>query len=725
MLLLLCSIILVLLSAFFIANIFDSKNAVNNIIAFFLAAFANIVLTFEILSLFQGISRSNVLILNSLFAILSFIPWNLKKYPVLKFNFKEAINKFLVAAKLDKTILFMTLAFIFACLVSLWLISFVPGIDVDSTTYRVVRALFWVEQGSLNHILAPDPRMVMFPINSEILYAWFILFLKSDLWIFIFNFCGLGLFLTVLYGLLSNITASLRKKLWVLLITASIPFTVVRYTGLETGLIIAALVLCTIYFYIEYLKNKKKSLCFMAALALALGVGTKTTVILMMPALLLWCVWYSVFCEKKNFYKPIARFTLYFSISFLIFASYNYFLNYINYGHFISAMNVAVGHSNTDGFLSTFSNLYRYLFDFFSFPEYIWSAGFSSTILLLREGVLNMLNANNGLGYTFVVFPYVAHSVSSASSALGLFGPLLFIPLYIFAIYKSFRVHSRKTRLMASFVYMFLVTVFVMAYKLAFMSFNIRFFATFSMLTIPVLCYAYSKKYTFYKLLLTVIALFYLINLSTNITLYPVKYIVNALEQGVTPEVLCNITECSGFSVDLDIKKYDIKDVSCYVSKTIRKFSPKNKILFFADSDNSLMPIKRLMFEGYKIDIATATEIDKINMNDYNIIITCNDEQSIRTILSFDKKLDEYGYTHQNGVSCCYIAFGGDIIKDLSKDIKLLDNAQCIFTEDFYHHYNLKRLNRTTYRIGVKNDGSIERKTYNFYENLNNLVIRE
>ena len=237
--------------------------------------------------------------------------------------------------------------------------------------------------------------------------------------------------------------------------------------------------------------------------------------------------------------------------------------------------------------------------------------------------------------------------------------------------------------------------------------------------------YAYSKKYTFYKLLLTVIALFYLINLSTNITLYPVKYIVNALEQGVTPEVLCNITECSGFSVDLDIKKYDIKDVSCYVSKTIRKFSPKNKILFFADSDNSLMPIKRLMFEGYKIDIATATEIDKINMNDYNIIITCNDEQAIRTILSFDKKLDEYGYTHQNGVSCCYIAFGGDIIKDLSKDIKLLDNAQCIFTEDFYHHYNLKRLNRTTYRIGVKNDGSIERKTYKFYENLNNPVIRE
>ena len=179
MLLLLCSIILVLLSAFFIANIFDSKNAVNNIIAFFLAAFANIVLTFEILSLFQGISRTNVLIVNSLFAILSFIPWNLKKYPVLKFNFKEAINKFLVAAKLDKTILFMTLAFIFACLVSLWLISFVPGIDVDSTTYRVVRALFWVEQGSLNHILAPDPRMVMFPINSEILYAWFILFLQA------------------------------------------------------------------------------------------------------------------------------------------------------------------------------------------------------------------------------------------------------------------------------------------------------------------------------------------------------------------------------------------------------------------------------------------------------------------------------------------------------------------------------------------------------------------
>ena len=723
MLLLLFSILLVLASAFFIANIFDSKNLVNNIICFFIAAFSNVVITFEILSLFSGISPYNVIALNIIFALLAGYVWYLKGAPTIKVNLRLISYKIINSIKLDKTIAILICGFIFAIIISFALILIMQGMDVDSTTYRVVRALFWVEHGNLNHFYAADPRMLMFPINSEILYSWFILFLKSDLWLFIFNFCGVGLFLTVLYGLLSELKFSFRRKLWTCLITASIPFVILRYTGIETGLLIAALVLSVIYLYILYLNNKKLSFCFLSSLALALGVGTKTTVILLMPVLLIWCVWFSILRLGKTFYRPIIKFSVLFIINFLLFASYNYILNYINYGHFISALNISLGHTNTDGILSTFSNLYRYIFDFFSFPEYLWSADLSSSILKLREGLLNSLNANTGLGYTNVVYPYVAHSVSSASAGLGFFGPLLFIPAYIISIYKSCRCKNYRSMMLVSFVYLFLGAVLVMAYKLAFMSFNIRFLFTFAMLTVPVIAYMYSKKYSIYKLLITVIAFVYLITLPGNVTIYPCKSIIKAFSQGATLEKLHTITECSFLAELKDINKYDIKDVSCMVSRTINRFNPRNKILYFANSDDSLMPIKRLMFKGYRIDLALASEIDKVNLNEYNIIIIRNDSQSSTTLFLKDKKLDEYGYIYKNGIACSYIAFDGDIIRNLEREKNNIDTSQCYFDKSFVDYYNLRLIDKTTYRVGVEPDGSIKRKTYKVYENMNNPLL--
>lgn len=724
MLLLFCSIVLVLASSFFIANILDSKNIVNNIIYFWLLAFANIVLTFEILSLFSGISQINVLIMNFLIAFLSVAWWVAKKFPVINFDIKNAFGKFISVLKLDKTIAYLFIGFLFVCAVSLFLTAVIPGSDIDSSTYRVVRAIFWIDHGNLNQFPAPEARMLMFPINSEILYAWFMLFLKNDSLLFIFNFCGVGLFLTSVFGILSQLTASLRKKLWVVLISASIPFVLLRYTGLETGVIISALVLCCIYLYIEYLKNHKKSLCFMSALALALGVGTKTTVLLLMPALALWFIWYSFYCEKKNFYKPLVRFGLYFFAAFVVFASYNYISNFIHYGHFISAMNVANGHSNSDGFLSVFSNLYRYVFDFFAFPEYIWSAGLSSKILGLREGLLTLLNANNGFGSTSAIYTFVPHTVSSAGSSVGFFGPLLFIPVYVFTVYKSFCAKNRKSLLLVSFVYLFLVTMFVMSYKLAFMSYNIRFLSTFVLLTVPVLVYFYNKKYGFYKILISFMALWYMFTLPINVSLYPVKEVLGAFSQGATLEDIRNIEECTFFTPDFDINNYDIRDVGCFIRNNIRKFSPENKILYFASAEDSLMPIKRLSFEGYSIDIALAAEIDKVNMDDYNIIITWNDMQTSTTIMSLDKELDKYGYFYKNGILCNYLGLNDKFLSDLTVEKALLDKSVCYFNKEFVTHYNLRLLNKTTYRVGAGHDGSVTRKTYKFYQNMNNPIIK-
>ena len=724
MLLLCCSVILVLACSFFIASSVESKNIINFIICFILSAFANIVLTFELLSLFSGISIINVLITNFLFALLGFGFWIAKKCPLSTFDIKAGIKKILTAAKLDKTIAALLIGFLFACIVSLVLIAIIPGVDIDSSTYRVVRALFWIDHGNLNHFYAAEARMIMFPINSEILYAWFMLFLKNDSLLFTFNFCSIWLFIGALAGILSHITASLRKKLWTILISLSIPFVILRYTGLETGVLIAALVLSSIYFYMEFLKKKKNSSCFLSALALALGVGTKTTVILLLPALFLWCIWYSVYCRKKEFYKPILRFTLYFTISFLLFAAYNYILNFLNFGNFISANNVADAHANTDGFLSTFPNLYRYIFDFLAFPEAPWSAALSSKILLLREGLLRFLNADIGFGATSAIFHNVPYSVSSASSSTGLFGPVLFIPLYIYTIYKSFKVRTKRSMLLLSFLLIFLFTMIIMSYKLAFMSFNIRFVATFVLLTVPLISYFYNKKYTIYKLLITLLALSYICILPVNVSLYPVNGLFNAFKQGATINTIRDITECSFFTPHLDIHNYNIRDVSCVVREDIKKINPKNKILYFAPAEDSLMPIKELMFKGYKIDIALATDIDKINLNDYNLIVIRDDTQVSATIFDTTKKLDKYGYTYEHGILCHYAGLDKALRQQEKMDKGQWNTTRCYFNNEFAQDYRLKGFMKKTYINSTEENQVLKRRIYKFYENINNPVFR-
>ena len=724
MLLLFCSILLVVISSAFIAVSFASKNLVNYIIYFLLSAFANVVLTFEILSLLSGISRTNVLIVNFVFAVLSLILWLAKKCPSADFDLKSGWKKFLTAIKLDKTILYLFLGFMFTCIVSLVLISFLPGIYIDSTTYRIIRALYWIKYGNLNHFHAADARILMFPINSEILYAWFMLFLKSDLWLFIFNFCGTGLFLTALYGLLSEVTTSLRRKLWVVFIAAAIPFVLVRFTGLDTGVLISALVMCSMYLYMRFMKERDDFMCFMAALALALGVGTKTTVIMLMPALGLWLLWYSFYTIKKDFYRPLIKFAIYFIVSFILFASYNYILNFINYGNFIAATNIALAHSNTDGVLSTFSNLYRYIFDFFSFPEYVWSAQLSTKILTLRDGLLNLLHANYGFGRTAVNFPYVNHSVSTAVSSVGFFGPLLFIPAYIYTIYKSFRVKNRRSLILVSFVYMFLIAVFLMAYKLAFMSFNIRFLTTFILLTVPVISYFYYKKYGFYKIFITFVALAYMFTIPVNISLYPVNGILDVFRQGASVKKLHSLMECTFLNGHLDINNYDVRELSCLVKDAILQFRPENKILYFVSTDEPLMPMTRLIFDGYSIDFALATDIDKINLNDYNIILLCENTQTSSTIFSLNINLDKNGYTYNDGVLCSYLDYHSNIIKDMPIDENQVDRTVCYFNKDFVKIHNLRFLTGNTYIVGRNSDGTWKYKTFDFYENLNNPLVR-
>ena len=67
------SFLLVFTASFFLAITFEKKSFIKFFIYLLLTAFANVILTFELLSLFSSISQVGILICNILFAVCCFL----------------------------------------------------------------------------------------------------------------------------------------------------------------------------------------------------------------------------------------------------------------------------------------------------------------------------------------------------------------------------------------------------------------------------------------------------------------------------------------------------------------------------------------------------------------------------------------------------------------------------------------------------------------------------
>ena len=129
------------------------------------------------------------------------------------------------------------------------------------------------------------------------------------------------------------------------------------------------------------------------------------------------------------------------------------------------------------------------------------------------------------------------------------------------------------------------------------------------------------------------------------------------------------------------------------------------------------------MFKGYHIDTGLASELDKINFDDYNIILTCDDKQTNRTFFS-DKNLDENGYYYKNGVFCSYLNRDFKYIKNFSKEKNFLSHEECVFQKNFADEHDLQLDFWIRYNVGMDADGKPVKQTFRFYENKNNPIIK-
>ena len=710
------SLFLTALTAFFVTSIFENKEFIKSVLLFFIIMFANVVGIFEILSLFSSISVPGVLILNMISAIASGIVWFKKGKPRFEFDLEPYIKKLLFALKSDKFLLVLGLSFIFMCCVSLFLISFMPVVNPDAEAYHVLRSVVWVCNKNLNHFPIGDIRNLPMPINSEILYSWLFVFLKKQLWLGIFPFVGFVVSLLSLYGIMSNIGLNERRKLWTLFILSSFPSVIVQISGTETDVIVAGLVLASIYLFWNVLKNPKISTIYFSALAYALAIGTKTPALMLVLPVGFWMLLISYSYRRENFYKPIVWFLGFGIVNFVLFAAYNYVLNFLDFGNILGPQSFIDTHKNLYGIKGMFAGFIKHFFLFFDFTGFKWNDTLGVHLLNLKNSVLS------GLGLSYI--PDGVHNKSTDElnrslleplMGMSILGFLVYLPCWIKSLCIPFVSRKKRDLMISAFGFILLGTIVVMSFEIVYMAYSIRFLTSFCIICAPVLAYSYVRKNNIVKIVITFFALFGLLLVSTHLWARPVIKIAGYFNDGATIHDVRNVAKCSLFFKKMP-KENVILNEMCKMEDRIKRFDKRNKILYFGSNSENLLIIKLLEFEGYNIDFAQAEDMDNINLFDYNILINLDNRQVTSTFVNENR--GPY-YSPVDGVQCTYLGLEKEVFYPGRG--KSPYHLECAMTTRFLNNYGFKLYD--TLSTTLRENKNSFKLNYMFYENTHNPII--
>lgn len=700
MLLFLISFVLVLVSSYLITSIIAPKKSILGLIYIALIMFAQVVFTFEFLSLFSLIKQFWVLVMNVLFFAGSVFVWNKMERPLWSVECKRFFTKVKNSFKLDKSLIWLFVGFIVFIVSALALCIMLPITNADAQAYHVVRSLFWVMQGSLKHFEVSDIRALCLPINSEILYSWVFLFVKKDVGLGLFAFAGYIISMIAAYNIFDYLGYSTRKKLWIIFILSSFPCVLVQPSGTETDLIIAALILSSILLFWYALKNNKKTHVFMASLAYALALGTKTTSIIAMPGVCLFLIW---LCHYYKRYKPLGYFWGFGLINFLVFSSYNYILNFLQFSDFFSPTSFMVVSKNYYGIKGLFANFIKNLFLLFDFTGYTWAKFFGPHIVNLKTSILSFFNlqsVNNGL---FTSQGEINNSLLEPLMGISIIGILTFIPCLIFSLIRPvFGLKSRKNQFILAFALLFIANVLTMSYLLAFMAYSVRFMMTYIVISSPILGYSYFSNRNPLKYILVYFALFNLIFVSTHIWARPLVNITKILNLHHPISYVRDVALCKSYT-----QYPEFTNELCPVSGEITKhFTTENKILAFIDASDGIYMLKMLEFNGYKFDFRNLEFSDKIDFDKYNLLIVSN-EGHVSTLVKRN--------INSHIVKCDYMP-NPNLSNVTSKEALYPYQSNCKFQNDFLALHNYKLIAKA----GVINPKNDDFNYYLIYANTKN-----
>lgn len=703
------SIISVLFSSAFLTLLFENKRVYTAICYYFLIVFGQVVVTYEILSLFSAIRPWNVIFINILVLILSaFLLKKSAKRADFREEFASEINKFNFAVNHDKLLNVTAVVFSVFLIISAIYCYVIPTFDGDAFTYHIARLPYWYDACNLNHIEVSDARAIVMPINSEIFYFWAYSFIRSDIFVRFLSFFSFITFIFSARGFLKELKIPMNISLWTIFSVTAMCNVMFSVSSSETNITIVTLIVSSLYLFLLGVKNEKKTPLLFATIAYAIAIGTKTPSLQMLPAFFVSCLVIAYSYKKKDLYKPLLFCGGFLFINFLIFGAYNYVLNFIDFGNPITSQALAEHHGFTGGFKAFVANIIRYFFMFINVSgldiPYGIGVQFSEAVWRIVTAISQILIALLGIDPEIcaVISEKVWFSQGNRFEnmmGLGVLGFLLFLPAIVISL-KKIRT-SKRNCIIGTIGLGFIINVLILSCTLGYMLFSIRFIMIFVMCAFPVLSYMFmkKKKNVFRKVIAIIMIYMLTIGFYSYERKFPPFLTIKMFNAGslekFKEELIC---QNETFLSDSQ---------SCTMVQLTKSDKKPTKVLYFASSGTDVYYPAHMQDENYTVDIKLleTAEENEINLESYDYIVVPNIQYnsniSYEALKKFRHAVTDYsdGSDGQNPfyefndkifANCIYGTSRQSGIKWLTIDPKKLTISSCYFKHDLFTKHGFK-----------------------------------
>jgi len=634
------SFALVIASSYLLTSTLKEDKPAKYLVYFGITVVSLVIIQFEVLSIIESIHIGGILTANFMIFLTALWFWNYKGRYLLNISgIEDFRNRINFAFKRDKILFILYITLIFSLLISLFLAIAVPTNNFDCMVYHMSRVAFWLQNQTMAHFETPDVRQVIFPVNSEILIMWPMAFLKRDFLAPIVQYlAGIGV-LGVLYFCLRYLKVTIRRSLWTVLIFASLPAFIVEMSSTQTNLLLGFFLICSFYLFMRGVKENDFKAVSFSAISFAIAIGVKTTALYFIPLFGLFFVWVLNREKIKELAFYIAGFLVIFVPAFLLLSSYNYVLNFLNYGNPLGTELYIESFKSAPAIKSFISNIIRYFLLFIDFTGIKAAEVFNETYLSLKDSLFNLLAIDPSQGLEAYDIKRLNTKNQENYAKFGILGFLLFLPLVFRHSFTGWK--SKKDKKFYLNISGLLTPGFIVVISLLmeFLYWNNRYLLTAIALSAPIFAYSYSRKLTALKLFLAGVMVYNFIIIPTSIVARPYPAIVSLLMKHNLTDVRQAIRLRN--DVDFSVSPY------FYLVRYLKHNIPDNSTIGLVFYNNSWYYSIQTINPTWKIHPIRYEKLHKYkNYNDYDYIIFLNERQKEHII---NKNDIEYNYTVKGG----------------------------------------------------------------------------
>lgn len=404
-----------LLTAGLSAAMLRLKHMTTYVLALYLIAWAEVVVLSEVLSVPAAANATGYAVAEAVLLAAALAAWQLRGRPrpprVVLRSLSLRAHPLLVALGLAVAAALVYQAFI--------VVATSPN-NFDSMTYHLSRVAAWYQDGGVHQLTAHTARQNVMPPNSEFAVLYSVVFLGRDTLAAAPQLFAEIAVLIAIYGCARRLLFPRSGALFAALTTATLTEFALQSVTTQNDLVVAAFVVIAAYF----LLGRSRRELPLAALALALAVGTKPTAVFALPVLGLLAL---ALLPRRRLLELAA----WSAAAFVAVGGYGYARNLHETGHALpSGPEFASSrpHITAPGTISTSA---RVLYKFLDLSGYHVPLPMLGQIYTNGEGLFRALhirtNPSEATSRDFTFFPTT--KPDEDKSYFGLLGLFLVLPL--------------------------------------------------------------------------------------------------------------------------------------------------------------------------------------------------------------------------------------------------------------------------------------------------------